>query len=127
MTRARRQPLDKRSELGEFCEYVRQHQQPSREPQRIANVLSKLLSRRGYAQIQVASELAAAWVRVVGSEVAQQSRVGTVKRGVLRIVVQNSALLQELSFRKQEILATLVQIGPSRTILDLQFRVGPTD
>lgn len=127
MANQRSQNRQQDAELSEFHAYVRRNQQFLREPRSIANVLSTLLARRGYAQIQSAGELSEVWGQVAGVAVAQQSRVGTVRRGILQVVVQNSALLQELTFRKPQLLEALTRMLPARSIRDLKFRVGSTD
>jgi predicted nucleic acid-binding Zn ribbon protein len=105
--------------------YLR-HQAPKREPQRIGEVLSQLLSRRGYAQERNSAELQQQWRQAVGEAVAQHSRPGNLGRGVLQIIVRNSATLQELTFRKRELLAALQKQGRA-TVRDLRFRVGEVD
>ena len=50
-----------------------------------------------------------------------------MRRGVLEVWVQNSTLVQELSFEKTRLLKTLAQLVPDEKIRDLKFRVGPID
>jgi predicted nucleic acid-binding Zn ribbon protein len=96
-------------------------------PARIADALSQLMARRGYARIQAASELDAAWGDAVGEQLATQSRPGNLRRGVLEVTVGNSAVLQELTFVKRTILKELQRTVPEQKIRDLRFRVGPID
>ncbi len=96
-------------------------------PQRIADALSRLMARRGYARIQAASELDAAWSGAVGDPLAGQSRPGNLRRGVLDVTVGNSAVMQELTFIKRTILKELERMVPEQKIRDLRFRVGPID
>lgn len=96
------------------------------EPQKMANVMSQLMARRGYAQQQSSADHEDAWREVVGTALAGQTRAGSVKRGVWEIFVGNSTIVQELTFRKKELLGKLAARLPQSKIRDLKFRVGPT-
>jgi predicted nucleic acid-binding Zn ribbon protein len=93
-------------------------------PQRINDVFSELLARRGYARELTAASFAQAWAEAVGPQWAAISRAGQVKRGVLEVFVENSTLLQELTFQKQTLLASLAGRLPEQGIRDLRFRLG---
>ena len=93
-------------------------------PKPIGNILSELMARRGYAQIQSASSLAGAWQEAAAGPLVQFTRVGEVRRGVLDVVVSNSTLMQELSFQKSALLAKLKELAPEASIRELRFRVG---
>jgi predicted nucleic acid-binding Zn ribbon protein len=95
-----------------------------RGPQTIGNVLSELMSRRGYARVQSAATYDAAWREAAGSMVAQYTRLGALRRGTLEVVVANSTLVQELGFQKQSLLKTLAELLPDEGITGLRFQVG---
>ena len=95
-----------------------------RGPERIGNILSELLARRGYARVQGAAEYDAAWGEAAGPLAAQYSRVGGLRRGKLEVVVANSTLVQELVFQKPALLKALARLLPEQGIEDLRFRVG---
>lgn len=95
-----------------------------RGPQKMGEVISALLSRKGYAHLQSGLELTTAWEEAVGQPHCQASRAGGVKRGVLEVVVKSSIVLQELTFRKKKLVALLVKSLPEHQITDLRFRVG---
>lgn len=95
-----------------------------RGPQAIGNVLSELMARRGFARVQSAAAYEAAWQQAVGPFAAKYSRPGKLSRGKLEIAVANSTLIQELVFRKQELIETLAGLLPDERIRDLRFRVG---
>jgi predicted nucleic acid-binding Zn ribbon protein len=97
----------------------------ARGPQMIGNVLSELMSRRGYARVQSASAYEAAWREAAGPLAAQYTRVGPLRRGTLEIVVANSTLVQELGFQKCSLLQNLAELLPDERIENLRFRVGP--
>jgi len=96
-----------------------------REPQKMANVLSQLMARRGYSQERSLADQEDAWKEAVGAGGASQTKAGLVRRGVWEVFVSNSTLLQELSFRKRELLAKIAARLPNLKIRDLKFRVGP--
>jgi predicted nucleic acid-binding Zn ribbon protein len=96
----------------------------ARGPQTIGNVLSELMSRRGYARVQSAAAYDAAWREAAGPLVAKYTRVGQLRRGTLEIVVANSTLVQELGFQKQTLLQTLAELLPDEGITNIRFRTG---
>jgi predicted nucleic acid-binding Zn ribbon protein len=94
-----------------------------RAPQPIGEVLSRLLARRGYAQVQIAQEWVALWRQAAG-ELAGRSRPGKFNRGVLEVIVQDSATLQELTFQQRALLAAVERIAPQFKVTKLRFKVG---
>ena len=100
---------------------------PSRRngsPQRIGDVLGDLMARRGFARVSAAAASEEAWRAAAGAFFASSTRAGQVRRGVLEVLVANSTLMQELVFRKADILAELARTLPDEKITDLRFRVG---
>jgi predicted nucleic acid-binding Zn ribbon protein len=93
----------------------------------MGQAISQLLARTGYAQIQTAATCEAAWREAVGAKLAASTRPGLVKRGVLEVLVSNSAVLQELSFLKTKAVKALKQLVPDQQIRDVRFRVGAID
>lgn len=90
----------------------------------IASIMRKLMAQRGYAAIQATSELHEKWSEIVGDVLAKLTCPGNVSRGALQVVVSDSGAMQELSFRKKQILAALRSKLPEAKIEDLRFRVG---
>ena len=95
----------------------------ARRPKRIDNVLAQVVQKRGYAQVRAAGERDQAWEQAVG-ELASATRVGALRRGTLEIQVTNSLLMQELTFRKEELISKLQTALPDAGIKQLRFRVG---
>ena len=95
-----------------------------RGPQAIGNVLSELMSRRGYARVQSVAVYDAAWREAAGPLAAKYSRVGPLRRGTLDVVVANSTVVQELGFQKSALLKSLAVLLPDEGIENLRFRVG---
>jgi len=96
-------------------------------PKPMRDVLSQLLSKRGYAQVQSAASCDAAWREAVGQKLAADTRPGNVARGVLEVLVRNSAAAHELGFVKSKIVKMLTKLIPEQRIRDLRVRVGTID
>ena len=94
-----------------------------RGPQKIRDVITDLMARRGYAQVEAHEECREAWQKVVG-DLKRFSRATEVKRGVLYVMVSNSVVMQELTFRKQELVDAMATALPDHRISDIRFRVG---
>ena len=98
-----------------------------RAPKRMADILSRLIARKGYGRLQSTAVFQEAWVTAVGDLLAGQSRPGSIRRGTLEVTVQNSAVAQELQFNKQQVLTRLKDIVSDCVIHDIRFRVGAID
>lgn len=96
----------------------------TREPTKMSEVLSQLLSRRGYLQTFSDESLQQAWQIAVGPELATQTRPGRVRGGVLEVHTMDSTVIQELTLRKRELLRRLHLAAPDQKIRDLRFRAG---
>ena len=96
-------------------------------PKPMRDVLSQLLAKRGYAQVQTAATCDAAWREAVGQKLAEDTRSGNVRRGILEVLVRNSVSVQELGFLKTKIVKMLAKLVPEQRIRDLRFRVGTID
>jgi predicted nucleic acid-binding Zn ribbon protein len=90
----------------------------------IGSVMRKLMSQRGYAAIQATSELHEKWSEIVGDVLARLTCPGNIARGVLQISVSDNGAMQELYFRKKQILTALKAQLPEAKVEDLRFRVG---
>ncbi len=102
----------------------RRRRVPVRPAKQVSDVISQLLVKKGYAQVQSAATCAAAWQMGAGARLGPQTRAGTIKRGVLEVTVKNSAVLQELQFVKAQLIKSLAQSVPDSKIRDVKFRVG---
>jgi predicted nucleic acid-binding Zn ribbon protein len=106
------------------AEVARRQQASAAHPKPISDALHRLLARRGYAQQQSSEQWETMWRQTVGPRMAEQSRVGRLRGNVLEVLVQNSAVLQELTFQKRTLLSQLLRLCPNNTIRDIRFRVG---
>lgn len=96
----------------------------ARGPESIGNLLTELMARRGFARVQSAAAYDAAWNEAAGPMMAKYTKPGKLARGTLEVVVANSALVQELGFRKQELIEALQRLLPDQGVKNLRFRVG---
>lgn len=104
------------------------HQRRSRLTAKpIGSMVRRLIESSGYAETQSAALLQDQWEKTVGETLAKLSRPGGLSKGVLLVVVANSATMQELHFRKKQVLADLRSHAHGSKITDLKIRVGPID
>ncbi len=96
-------------------------------PQHIGSVLSELMARRGFARVQSTEMYEAKWREAAGELIAKYSRVGALRRGTLEVIVANSTLMQEMTFRKAALRKNLIELLPDEGIKDLRFRLGAID
>lgn len=96
----------------------------NRGPVSLAEVLAELFARRGYARVRGRQALEAAWQAAAGPRLAAGTRPGRLRGGCLEVVVEHSALVQELAFEKQVILERLAALLPAERIRDLRWRVA---
>ena len=94
-------------------------------PESVGDVLRRLFPEVRPAAVRRRNALAAAWERAAGPELAADTRPATLQRGVLVVEVRPSALLAEpQGFRREELLARLLDAEPSGRVTGLKFRPG---
>lgn len=94
-----------------------------RGPQSIGTILADLMARRGFANLQNNESYHQAWKETAG-RLGEFSQFNSLRRGVFEVVVTHSVLMQELTFRKAEMIRDLQQRLPGQGIRDLRFRLG---
>ena len=106
---------------------IRRHT-PQKGPERIGEVLGRLFTARGWGRSQERLRLEQAWTEAAGEEHARHTRLGSLRRGVLEVTVDNAVLLQELhGFHKRRLLQQLRRLLPNTPVTDLRFRAGVLD
>jgi predicted nucleic acid-binding Zn ribbon protein len=106
-------------------ENIYQQRRPKiRPPQKMADALSNLLAKRGYGRVLATGALDDAWQAACGERFAGDTRPGNVRRGILEVVVRNSAVLHELTFVKKKLIEKLQTTAPEQKIRDLRLKVG---
>ena len=98
---------------------------PERGPEKLGDVLGRLFTLRGWGRRQGRLHLEQAWSEAAGEEIAKQTRVAGLRRGVLEVEVGSAVLMQELAhFHKRRLLEGLRARLPGTTLNDLRFRAG---
>ncbi|MGQ9606406.1 MAG: DUF721 domain-containing protein [Thermogutta sp.] len=92
-------------------------------PQWLGRVVRELLARSGAARFDEHRRLAAAWRDLVGEWNAHSAAVKG-KGGYIEVRVRTSALLQEMMFRRDELLQGLRKRLPDWKIRGIRFRIG---
>ena len=94
-------------------------------PELLGEILSRLFTARGWGRRQERLRFEQAWADAVGADMATQTRVGGLRRGVLEVTVGNGVLLQELAhYQKRRLLEQLRKRLAGTTITDIRFRAG---
>ena len=99
--------------------------QPSRyRLKSISSIVDRLVIEKGYAAQQSLELLQEQWRIAVGEELASQSRVGKIQRGVLQVVASNSIVLSELEYSKSKALRHLKAALPDFRLKDIRFKTS---
>ena len=98
----------------------------ARSPKPIGKLLARLTLRRGYGRTRSVGQIEAAWKETVGEFFAGCTRVGGVRRGVLRVTVDNSAAMQNLVYAAPQFIEKMKESLPESSIKDIKFHVGAT-
>ena len=116
-------PYDEQ-DFSQANDLVKRRQRFERRPKKAAQVLGQLMARKGYGQTESANQLEETWITVVGDQWKTKTKVGVIRGGVLEVLVANSAVNQQLDFKKKKILAELQNRLPKNNLKDLRFKVG---
>jgi hypothetical protein len=90
----------------------------------MGDIVSQLLARRGYAQVQSSAGLDAVLQQVLEPALAQQVRVGRLRAGILELYATDSVSLQELSFHHHQLLMAFQSQLPDSKIKRLRCAIG---
>lgn len=82
------------------------------------------MARKGFSQQESRTELAGVWRSLVGDTLGKKTRVGQLRRNVLEVFVSSSAVNQQLSFKKTQLVKQLQQQLPKEKIKDIRFKIG---
>ena len=97
-----------------------------RGPEKVGDVLERVLRRRGLARQMEYQKLLEDWPRLVGAGVARVTRARSVRDGVLVVEVPSSAWAMELNMRRRQIMARL-NAGRSVRIRRVMFVLSAGD
>ena len=111
-------------DFSQAQDLVKNRQRYFRRPKKSADILGRLMARKGYAQTESANELEEVWNQVVGLKWQTKTKVGNINRGVLEVFVASSMVNQQIGFQKRKILKEIQTRLPKNKIKDLHFRIG---
>ena len=97
-----------------------------RGPEKVGDVLERVLRRRGLARQMEYQKLLGDWPRLVGAGLARVTRARSVRDGVLVVEVPSSAWAMELNLRRRQIMARL-NAGRSVRIRRVMFVLSAGD
>ena len=86
--------------------------------------MADILARKGLGRHEATIELDKVWAKIIEKPLAEITRCGRIRRQQLEVVVENSTAMQELTFRKQELIELLNREIPQQKLKDIRFRVG---
>ena len=94
------------------------------DPVPLSAALSELIARKGFARVQGNAQLIGVWKAVAGERIAARTKVLGLKRGVMEVAVDNSALMTELvSFHKTALVHRLQKEHSDQKIRDIRFKL----
>ena len=97
----------------------------SGEPQGIGDLLSGVIGPKVLRHQRKVDAVRLAWARLVGEEIASQTRITSLRRGTLMIEVRSAALCHRLaSFQRDQLLLGIKEKVPQAEVLHLHFRIG---
>lgn len=98
---------------------------PSPGPRRLGDYIKFFLKKSGLDTRVKVLGIGAAWAQAVADpRLVSHTRPGTVRSGILKVVVDAPVVLQELNFRRRELSKKLVELAPDAGIRDLKFVIG---
>lgn len=126
------QPLDDAYAFQQAQEQFESKRRYEPRAKSSAQVLSKLIARRGFTQTKWNEQLHSTWLSVIGQTsigktLSGKTRATIVKRGVLEVLVESSAAMQQLAFTKNQLLQKIQIQLPEAKIKALRFKVGPVN
>mgnify|MGYP003572907581 CR=1 FL=1 len=92
--------------------------------ERVGDILKRVLRDAGLDRPEQYGEIAQAWRDVAGPDVASETSVQSIRKGVLTIVVTSAPLMSELTtFQRDELLMALRARLTGTFVHELKFRL----
>ena len=95
-----------------------------KQPEKAGKILERLTARMGIAARLEREKAVVLWEEAVGKNIARRAEATAVSNGILFVVVQNSAWLQELSLLKEGIIEKVNSAVGTDVVKDIVFRIG---
>ena len=97
----------------------------STPPTPLAQVLEKMLEKKGLGGKLAQYALFEEWEKIVGASLAAKTEPLKIQGHQLVIGVEHSTWIQELQFMKPKLLEKIREMFPETTIKDLRFSLAP--
>ena len=91
-------------------------------PERIGRIVTRIMARHGFNRQISSEQLEQVWRDAVGETMAAQTRLGSLRRGVLEVFVSHPLIRQELSFHQTELTEALNQASRDFKIRRLKLK-----
>ncbi len=96
------------------------------EPPRLRDALAAVGAELGLPRPGVLDALRAAWLDVVGAEVAALATIGALREGVLTVVVDAAPWATQLRYREGELVQWANRVAaPAAPVASVRVRVEP--
>ncbi len=115
---------DEDEQMERVADHFRRYRRFERSPQTAGDLLSRLISRRGFTQDQFNEALQQVWQAAAGPQFAGKTQATVIRRGVLEVLVDSSPAMQQLAFCKSKLLKQLQTELPDAQIRSIRFKVG---
>ncbi len=94
-------------------------------PEPIGDILTRLFTSRGWTRRLERQRLESLWTDICPESYRSDSRVLSLKRGILEIEVRSTVLMQELAqFHERSLLAKLQTKLANPKLKKIKFRLG---
>ncbi len=120
-------PIDNRESQKDFQQaqnLIKQRRVFPRQPLDLKRLVGRIVTERGIAVQLSSQEVADAWQSLTQTRWPNRTRVTSVNRGKLEVIVKDSITNQELTFEKSKLLHQLKQLLPDAKIQNLVFKIG---
>jgi len=118
--------MDAYRDLAHLTEQQHRYQRywHAKQPKRAADVMSKVMQKRGYGRILESDQLQQRWDDCLQEPLQSLTRATRIVRRVLEVIVANSVALQELTFQKEALLQAFNEKDSTNSVRDIRFRIG---
>jgi len=99
----------------------------AREPARLRDTLARVGADLGLPATDALSALSERWSELAGAELAAHSHVGTLRDGVLTVLVEASPWATQLRYRESEVVERVAGAVGEGVVRGLRIRVERPD
>jgi predicted nucleic acid-binding Zn ribbon protein len=105
-------------------DHLRRYGRNENRPKSLLSLVNKHLAKRGYNQSQATEQWEEIWRKAADGQWGQHTKVKRVTRGTLEVLVDNPAVLQQLTFQKAKLLKKVQELGPAGKVTKLKLILG---